>query len=242
MGRQIHPTDASLTSRPGCSTCGLRTDGASCAGAAPCDGLFGPGPLPEQPDTPEPETEQPDTPVRAPARGNPTLAEASSPSVMATRAQYASTTPSRAGAGTTRAKPTPPTDSSSPSRQASATPAQYASTTPSRAGADNGQTDAPDGQTCAGAYYSCGLRTDNAVVCWGIGGDNDTPEGQFKAIVGDHAGTACGGAIGSALPRWAGHVGQPDHSSTTPTPPRQFLAIGGRCRSIVCWGEGYDSE
>ena len=93
-----------------------------------------------------------------------------------TIAPYEPTTPSHAGAGTARGRPTRPTANTAPSPPAADHSCALRTDNTITCWGRNsfaGQTDAPDGQysaiTAGTAItgHSCALRTDNTITCWG---------------------------------------------------------------------------
>ena len=109
---------------------------------------------------------------------------------------------------------------------------------------DRGQTDAPAGTfkaVAAGGNHSCGLRSDNTVVCWGDNRDGrtDAPAGTFKAVAagGNHS---CGLRSDNTVVCWGDNFhGQTD----APAGTFNALAAGNvhSCgllsdNTITCWG------
>ena len=99
----------------------------------------------------------------------------------------------------------------------------------------------------AGWGYSCGLRTDSTVVCWGYNNDGqtDAPSGGFSAIAagGLHS---CGLRTDSTVVCWGyNNDGQTD----APSGGFSAIAAGGfhSCglrtdSTVVCWGYNNDGQ
>ena len=118
-----------------------------------------------------------------------------------------------------------------------------------------GQADPPDGEftrVSAGDYYTCGIRADETVSCWGInpvaGIDVAGPaagEWEFTALATDDLAT-CGlrtdRTIGCCWQRY----GQPlrhlpsEGEYTTLTARGEFYCAIGTDRTITCWLERRD--
>ena len=95
----------------------------------------------------------------------------------------------------------------------------------------------------AGDDYSCGIRVNETIVCWGhhLGGQADAPQGGFTAITAGWA-HSCGIRADRTAVCWGDNFhGQAD----APQPPGGFTAItAGRAHTCairadgtaVCWG------
>ncbi|MYL08333.1 MAG: hypothetical protein F4015_02360, partial [Acidimicrobiia bacterium] len=93
-----------------------------------------------------------------------------------------------------------------------------------------------------GRAHSCGVRTDEAIMCWGDNSDGqlEAPDGQYTAVsVGDNH--TCAVRTDKAIACWGSN-----RSGQTDAPEGQFTAVSSNrsysCglkadRSIACWGD-----
>lgn len=92
-----------------------------------------------------------------------------------------------------------------------------------------------------GNNHSCGLRTDNTVLCWGLNrhGQADAPDGEFTAVAGRYQ-HACGLRTDGAATCW----GYNDHGQAD-APDARFTALAAgdlfTCGlrtdgAVTCWG------
>ena len=95
----------------------------------------------------------------------------------------------------------------------------------------------------AGGSYTCGIRTDETVSCWGINpaAGIGSPDGEFTALgTGDLA--TCGLRTDRTITCWQ-RYGQPLRHSpsegeyTTLTARGEFYCAIGTDRTITCWLE-----
>ena len=102
-------------------------------------------------------------------------------------------------------------------------------------------------EVVAGADFSCGLKSDGTIACWGdLGwGITDPPQGEFQAI-GAGFGFACGVSVNGAIDCWGSRefIG-------TDNPPGAFTSVSaGRAHACgvrpdgegFCWGNNRQGE
>ena len=94
----------------------------------------------------------------------------------------------------------------------------------------------------AGHQYSCGVLSDNTVICWG--GDNefgerDAPSGSFKSLsVGRHH--SCGLRTDNTVTCWGYRV---PGSNSAPAGTFKSVSVGNHScglrtdNTITCWGD-----
>ena len=100
----------------------------------------------------------------------------------------------------------------------------------------------------AGSFHTCGLRTDDTIVCWGDNshGQTDAPAGQFIAVTAGEA-HSCGLRTDGTITCWGGD----EYRQTDNVPEGLFSAVtAGRSHTcglrtdstIECWpsGEWFD--
>ena len=187
------------------------------------------------------------------------------------RAGCGPTAPSSAGAGTATAKRRRPVGHSSRSRPAASTLADCGPTTPSNAGAEHYPTDkfgpepepeqepeperpnplnpAVDGGgfISGGDHFTCGLRTNSTVTCWGSNthGQTVVPDGEFTAVTAGSV-HACGLRADGTVECWGGN----DRGQANP-PEGRYTAVAaggdhtcgmGTDGTVTCWGWNYHRQ
>ena len=120
----------------------------------------------------------------------------------------------------------------------------------------DGKLDAPADKfvsVSAGDYYSCGVRIDQTVACWGnLAGGTDAPAGRYTMVAAGHA-HACGVREDQTVICWGSNTHVADEEThidvqddRTVAVPGQFTMVGAgslhSCglrtdRTVVCWGD-----
>ncbi len=93
----------------------------------------------------------------------------------------------------------------------------------------------------AGNEFSCGIRADRTVVCWGSNGSgqSDAPEGTFTTISSGHE-HSCGVKSGGSVACWGsngeGRSDAPEGTFTTISSGHEHSCGVKSGGSVVCWG------
>ena len=163
------------------------------------------------------------------------------------------TTPSHAGATTTRGRPTRPTANTPPSPPAASHSCALRTDNTITCWGNNedGQTDAPDGQytaITAGISHSCALRTDNTITCWGWN-DYGADRRARRPIQRHHRrlrGHSCALRTDNTITCWGcnrdGQADAPDGQYTAITAGTFYSCALRTDNTITCWGNNNSGQ